>query len=57
MESHEEIRIEEIKSEENIGELNLLDGENIKIELPSQEEIVSEIDQNPMVLEGMGSTS
>ena len=57
MENHGEITIEDIKSEENIGEVKLLDGENIKIELPSQEEIISEIDQNPMILEGMGSTS
>ena len=55
MKNHDEIRIEEIKSEENIGELNLLDGENIKIELPSHEEITTEIDQNQMILEGQGS--
>ena len=55
MENHDEIRIEDIKSEENIGEINLLDGENIKIELLSHEEIMTEIDQNQINLEGQGS--
>ena len=51
----EEISIEEIKPEENVEEINLLDGESIKIELPSQDEIISGIDESQMILEGKGS--
>ena len=51
----EEISIEEIKPEENVEEINLLDGESIKIELPSQDQIISGIDESQMILEGKGS--
>ena len=55
MENHDEKRIEDIKSVENIGEINPLDGENVKFYMPSNEEIITEIDQNQMILEGQGS--
>ena len=54
MENREEIAIEEIKPGENVEEINLLDGESIKIELPSQDEILSGIDESQMILEGKG---
>ena len=54
MEHREEIAIEEIKPEENFEEINLLDGESIKIELPSQDQIISGIDESQMILEGKG---
>ena len=54
MENREENAIEEIKPGENVEEINLLDGESIKIELPSQDEILSGIDESQMILEGKG---
>lgn len=57
MENRDEIEIKEIRPEENVEEINLLDGESIKIELPSQDEIISRIDEDQMILEGKGSSS
>ena len=54
MENLKKLAIEEIKPEENVEEINLLDVESIKIELPSQDEIISGIDESQMILEGKG---